>query len=196
MKRLLLYGFIAALFVIAGLSVTVNRLRADRDRYEANQTALMDDVEFYKTRSGQNAATVQKLTLTYDELKKNYEDVCATAKELGIKVGRMQSASTTATRTDVHVVTEVRDSVIIRDSIIQKVQTFRWKDPWVSIFGAINRDSVAVDVQSCDTLVQIVHRVPHRFWFIKWGTKAIRQEIVSKNPHTKITYTEYIELKK
>ncbi|WP_353739197.1 DUF6549 family protein, partial [Muribaculum intestinale] len=55
---------------------------------------------------------------------------------------------------------------------------------------------VELDVVSCDTIKQIIHRVPKKFWFIKWGCKAIRQEVVSTNPHTKITYTEYIELKK
>ncbi|MFR4044610.1 MAG: DUF6549 family protein [Odoribacter splanchnicus] len=41
-----------------------------------------------------------------------------------------------------------------------------------------------------------MHRVPRRLWFIRWGTKAIRQEIISRNPYSRIAYTEYIELKK
>ncbi len=55
--------------------------------------------------------------------------------------------------------------------------------------------NVNCKVQSVDTLIQVVHRVTRQFWFIKWGTKAIRQDIVSKNPHSQIVYTEYIELK-
>ena len=51
-------------------------------------------------------------------------------------------------------------------------------------------------IVSRDTLVQVVHRVPRQWLFFKWGTKGIRQEIMSKNPHTEITYAEYIELKK
>jgi len=51
-------------------------------------------------------------------------------------------------------------------------------------------------VTSTDTLRQIVHRVPRRFLFIRWGTKAIRQEIVSTNPHTRIVYTEYIDMRR
>ena len=60
----------------------------------------------------------------------------------------------------------------------------------------IRADSVSCRVVSVDTLQQIVHRVPRRFLFIRWGTKAIRQEVVSSNPHTNIVYTEYIELKR
>jgi hypothetical protein len=47
-----------------------------------------------------------------------------------------------------------------------------------------------------DTLVQLVHRVPRKFLFIPFGTKAIRQEVTTKNPHTEITYTEYIVLRR
>jgi len=35
--------------------------------------------------------------------------------------------------------------------------------------------------------------LPRRFLFIRYGTKAIRQEMVSSNPHTQLVYTEYIE---
>lgn len=196
MKKILILLLIAAFAIIVGLRSSLHKTREERDRYRANQTALLSDVEHYKTESGKNAASVQKLTFTYNELKKNYDDVVATAKELNIKVKRMQSVSTTATETRVNVVTQVRDSIIFRDSITQSIKIFRWNDPWVSIFGELNNDSVGIDVQSRDTIVQIVHRIPHKFWFIKWGTKAIRQEIVSKNPHTNIVYTDYIELKK
>lgn len=196
MKKILILLLIAAFAIIVGLRSSLHKTREERDRYRANQTALLSDIEHYKTESGKNAASVQKLTLTYNELKKNYDDVVATAKELNIKVKRMQSVSTTATETRVNVVTQVRDSIIFRDSITQSIKIFRWNDPWVSIFGELNKDSVGIDVQSRDTIVQIVHRIPHKFWFIKWGTKAIRQEIVSKNPHTNIVYTDYIELKK
>ncbi|WP_350308236.1 DUF6549 family protein [Gabonibacter massiliensis] len=51
-------------------------------------------------------------------------------------------------------------------------------------------------MESRDTLVQIVYRVPRKFLFIRWGTKAIRQEVISKNPYSKITYSRYIELRK
>ena len=39
-------------------------------------------------------------------------------------------------------------------------------------------------------------KISQLWLFFRWGTKAIRQEVVSSNPHTKIVYSEYIELKK
>ena len=66
----------------------------------------------------------------------------------------------------------------------------------MQVEGAIRGEEVECKIESVDTLHQIVHRVPHRFWFIRYGTKAIRQEVVSSTPHTRIVYTEYIELPK
>ena len=73
---------------------------------------------------------------------------------------------------------------------------FTWCDPWVKVRGVICRDSIHCEIHSTDTLTQIVHRVPRRFLFFRWGTKAIRQEITSSNPHTRIVYSEYIRLKR
>ena len=170
-------------------------LRADNDRLTANQTALMQKASYYKTEAGKSAASVQKLELSYSELKDNYKRVCQTADELGVKVKRLQSATTTATETEVKVITQVRDSIVYRDGAVDTLKTFSWHDAWVNILGELKGRDVSLNVVSQDTLIQIVHRVPKKFLFFRWGTKAIRQEVTSTNPHTKITYTEYIELK-
>lgn len=174
----------------------VRSLRNEKDRLSANQDALLADVEYYKSESGKSAAAAQQLTLTHSEFKKHYDEIAKTAKDLGIKLNRLESASTTRTETKIKVVTDVRDSIVYRDSIRDVLKVFNWKDPWTRVDGTIDKDSVDIDVQTTDTLVQVVHRVPHKFLFFKWGTKAIRQDVTVKNPHTKITYTEYIELKK
>jgi hypothetical protein len=66
---------------------------------------------------------------------------------------------------------------------------------YVRISGCEHNGLFNGNIHTVDTLVQVVHRVPRKFWFIKWGTKAIRQEVVSKNPFSKVVFTEYIELK-
>ncbi len=185
----------ALVVVVWGMSRNIHQLQGERDTYKANQAALLSKVEYYKAESGKSAASVARLQLTNDELVENYTLLKKTAEELGIKVNRMQSASTTATQTNVRIITQVRDSIIYRDRHIDSIKYFVWADPWIAVDGNIRKDSVDLNVESRDTLIQIVHRVPHKFWFIKWGTKAIRQEVVSTNPHTAITYNEYIELK-
>ena len=41
-------------------------------------------------------------------------------------------------------------------------------------------------------------RTPHSaaFSLIRWGTKALRQEIVPSNPHTRIVYSEYVKIER
>lgn len=71
-----------------------------------------------------------------------------------------------------------------------------WCDPWVSLRVRVAGDDARVELSSRDTLYQVVHRVPRKFLCIPIGTKGIRQEIVSSNPHTVVVYSEYIELVK
>lgn len=192
----------AIFFVIAGLLIVVcslwskcNSLKSENERLSDNNVALMDKATYYETEAGNQAASVQRLELTYSELEDNYRHVCQTADELNIKVKRLQAAATTATKTEVKVVTQIRDSIVYRDGGLDSLKMFNWSDAWVDVAGEIRGRDVSLDVVSNDTIKQIIHRVPKKFWFIKYGTKAIRQEIISTNPHTNITYTEYIELK-
>lgn len=170
-------------------------LKTEKERLAGNQQALLEKAEYYETEAGKSAASVQRLQLSYSELEDNYSQVCKVSNDLRIKIKRMEAATTTQTKTEVEVQTTVRDTVIIRDTLPPlKLQAIEWRDPWVTVTGGLAGKELKLNISSVDTLTQIVYRVPKQFWFIKYGTKAIRQEIVSSNPHTKIVYTEYIEL--
>ncbi|MBD5381940.1 DUF6549 family protein [Clavibacter sp.] len=195
MNKVLFYAIIVLFLSVIGLFYSLHKERADKERYKSNQTALLADVDYYKSESGKNAASVQKLTLSYDELKKNYNDVVSTANDLKISLKRAQSVSNTSTETKVEIKTIVKDSIVYIEGNPVNTLAFDWCDPWTDIEGIIHNDSVNLNIQSTDTLVQIVHKIPHKFLFFKWGCKAIRQDIVSKNPHTNIVFTDYIELK-
>ena len=201
MKRFL---FIALLIVGGLLWVQTARLRSkerERRRLESNQTALMSDVEIYRTKAGKAAASNMVLNLRVSELEKLRAADAESIRDLGIKIKRVEATAKTATATVIELKARLRDTVISRKPeavpmVHDTLQVFRWRDPWVTVEGLIDGDSVGCRVESIDTLRQVVHRVPRRFWFIRWGTKAIRQEVVSSNPHTQIVYTEYIELKR
>lgn len=195
MKRYLIMAIVALVAIVAILWGRNKSLSNENERLTANNTALMDKATYYETEAGNSAASVQRLELSYSELERNYQHVCKTADELNIKVKRLQAAATTATKTEVKVITQIRDSIVYRDGVLDSLKAFKWRDNWVDVAGEIRGRDVSLDVVSNDTIIQVIHRVPKKFWFIKWGTKAIRQEVKSTNPHTKITYTEYIELK-
>ncbi|MEG1405317.1 MAG: DUF6549 family protein, partial [Alistipes sp.] len=113
-------------------------------------------------------------------------------RRLGIRLRHVESTAQTATTTQIEIAVPIRDTIVLRDT----QQLFRWRDPWVSVEGLIAQDSVRCRVESVDTLHQIIHRIPHRFLFFRWGCKAIRQEIVSANPHTRIVHAEYVKIER
>lgn len=195
MRKAIIISILALIGLVGVLYYKCAKYEVENDRLTQNQRALMEQATYYQTEAGKNAATVERLTLSKNELERNYSDICRVADELGVKVKRLQAAATTATKTEVKVITQVRDSIVYVNGAVDSFKVFNWRDDWVSVDGNLRGDSVSLNVESSDTIHQVIHRVPHKFWFIKWGTKAIRQEVMSSNPHTKITYTEYIELK-
>nr|DAJ39778.1 MAG TPA: hypothetical protein [Caudoviricetes sp.] len=198
------YLFLALLIMGGLLWLQTARLRSEkreRRRLKSNQTALMSDVEIYRTKAGKAAASNMVLNLRVSELERLRAADAESIRDLGIKLKRVESTAKTATATVVKLRAKLRDTAVVRETpagavIIDSMQTFRWRDPWVTVEGLIERDSVACRVESTDTLRQVVHRVPRRFLFIRWGTKALRQEIVSTNPHTRIVYAEYVKIER
>lgn len=173
-----------------------SNLRQEKERLTGNQEALMDEVQYYQDEAGRNAASVQRLELSKAELEAYNGELAQRIEDLNIKLKRVQAATTTATQTNVEIKTIIKDTIIYRDTGMLVLPAIKWQDPWVNVDGIIKPDStVDLSIQSVDTLFQVVHRVPKKFLFIRYGTKAIRQEITSSNPHTKIVYSEYIELK-
>ena len=149
---------------------------------------------------GAEAASVQALRLRCGEFETLRAADAEQIRRLGIRLRRLEAAAKAVAATDAEIRTPLRDTVVVRihDTLPVRdtVRMFRWRDPWISVEGRIGRDSAACRIRSVDTLRQAVHRIPRRFLFIRWGTKALRQEIVSTNPHTRIVYAEYVKIER
>lgn len=194
------YLLIAVAILLLAFGIAVNRcssIREDRNRLSNNQRSLLEQVSFYKTKDSLNAASIERLTLTANELKAYFPRLTETVKSLDIKVKRLQSVAQTATQASYPVVTPVVDSIIIRDTVEKPVvlKCIEFDNRYLRISGCEEGGLFKGNIRTVDTLVQVVHRVPRKFLFFKWGTKAIRQEVLSKNPYTSIVYSEYVELK-
>lgn len=200
MKKWLFVTIAVLASALVFLLYTVSDLRDQNHRLSNNQTALLDSVKFYQTENDKNAASVRVLQLSKAELEESCLDLNNTISDLNVKLSRVESAARSSTNTSVNFVTVVKDSIVYRyiDGAIthDTVKSLRWSDPWVSFKGELYKDSLTANISSKDTLTQIVHRVPKRFLFIKYGTKYLRQEVVSQNPHTRIVYSEYIDVVK
>lgn len=197
MRKILIYAVVLLSILTAILYWQLSEVKTEKKRLANNQEALLTDMETYKTEAGKNAVSVLRLELSKSELEKYNKDLTQTVSDLKIKISRIQSASTTATSTDYSITTPVRDSIVYRDRLIpDTLKRITYNDDWLDLDGTIQKGIFSGNIQSRDTLVQIVHRIPKKFLFFKWGTKAIRQEVTTKNPHSKIVYTQYIELKR
>lgn len=194
------YLFLYAVLTTALLAYGYTRYRHETRRLTQNQDALASGIERYRTRLGQEAASVQALRLRCAEFERLRAGDAASIRQLGIKLRRLEAAAKTVTATTVDLRAPVRDTVVLyrRDTLTLRdtLRLFRWRDAWVTVEGIVGADSAACRVESVDTLHQVVHRIPRRFLFIRWGTKALRQEIVSSNPHTRIVYSDYVKFER
>lgn len=191
MRKFFLYFLFFAAFVVT--IGTCNHYKIDRDRLSGNQRTLLSDIEFYRTKDSLSVASVEKLTLSNREFFRYCSDLEKQIKVLNLKVKRLQSVSHTVTETEYKIKTIVHDSIL--PGRIDTIQCITYHDNYVTLAGCMENKEFSGLIQSRDTLIQIVHRIPRKFLFIRWGTKAIRQEIISKNPYSRICYTQYIELK-
>lgn len=194
MKKYVVLAIVALIGIIVGLTYMLKREKEEVKRLIGNQRSLLENVTFYRTKDSLSVVSVERLQLTKKEYEKHFSDQAKTIDDLGIKIKRLQSTSETGTETKYPINVPVRDSTVIRDSTII-LKCLELHTPYLDLSGCIEKDRFVGSIASRDTLDQIVHRVPRQFWFIKWGCKAIRQEIVSRNPYTNIMYSEYIELK-
>ena len=187
-KYLFIYAVVATAVIILGGKY----LFAELDRLQNNNDSLATSVTLYRTQADEAAASVQALRLRIGEYEELRAADAAKIKSMGLKIRRLESAAKSATTTAVTFSAPLVDSVIVRDTLLvaDTISHFSWSDSWTTVKGIVLPDSVSCSVTSVDTLHQVVYRVPRRFLFIRYGTKALRQHIVSSNPHTKVVYPE------
>lgn len=181
-------------------------LRGEAERTKENQDILLHNgkVEIGRTQSGRPRASVSAITLKTSDLKRNPDSLLAVnRKELKIKNSRIMAAATTSTTTKVDVKAAIRPvphdtcsrslSGLYRPPDVSQVS---WSDPWITLRGDIEGDSMQVHIESRDTLQMVVHRVPKKFLFFRYGTKGVRLSVVGQNPHSRLSYPRIIMFKK
>lgn len=194
MRTFLLSATLVATTALLLSLIYIRGLTAENRRLEANHATLLGEVELYRTKAGESAASVGVLTLQLDEMREQRAADARRIRDLDIRLRRAESYARNVTMSSYEATMSLRDSIIVRDTLRDTVRIFLGGDVWSRVAGVIRGDSLRYSVQSIDTLFQVVHRVPRRFLFFRYGTKAIRQEIVSSNPHTRLVYSEYVEL--
>ena len=200
----ILVGVIVTLLGSLSLSVHLYvKTKADRDRLKDNQNILLHNgkVEISETSTGRSHLSAPAVTLTTSEFRQSGDDLLKVTKQVGIKAGRIShaaSAATTLTADIVAPITKPPSAHYLSDTITRylpdTLKCFSWSDPWLSLSGCVSDSLFRGTITATDTLDIMVHRVPKRFLFFRYGCKEVRMDIISRNPHTKLTYAKFYQL--
>ena len=193
------YVILAALFLmLAGIIFVqkqrIKSFRQENGRLNNNLETLLEKEEVYRVRDSLHAIGRNALELKVGEYERYRTEDARLIADLQVKLRRAESVSKQAMESQYEITATVRDTMIIYQSEPDTARYFSHRTPYIDLEGILRNDRVDVQLQTYDTLFQVVHRIPRKFLFIRYGTKAVRQEVVSSNPHTRITYTEYIRL--
>ena len=192
-NKIITYAVVGTAFLFLW---NTNRLqKKEIKRLESNQTVLFDGFSEMRNEFGQSQASVGQLVLTAGELLKYNRSLAIDVKNFGLSLKRVESISSTSTENKTQFEAIWGDTVFIDTGRIDTVRCVRYEDAWNIFFGCDIDGKFVADLRNRDTLMQVVHREPKRWWIFRWGTKGFRQEIVCKNPNSTITYSEYVKLK-
>ena len=202
------YLIIAAIALAVAAVVTIwvqrsriNQLTGERDKYRTNTETLLQDVSRYQTKDSLNAAKVGVLELKLSEFEKYRASDAELIKTLQTKNRELERVTTTQMETINELRATVRDSVVYLpgDTVTTVLRCIEYSDKWVDFDGCIKNNTFSGKIITRDSLL-ITESVQYkRFLNFLWKTKRIKNrefDIVSKNPHTKITGFEVITIEK
>lgn len=202
------YLIIAAIALAVAAVVTIwvqrsriNTLTGERDKYRTNTETLLQEVSRYQTKDSLNAAKVGVLELKLSEFEKYRASDAELIKTLQTKNRDLERVTTTQMETINELRATVRDSVVYLpgDTVTTVVRCIEYSDKWVDFDGCIKNNTFSGKIITRDSLL-ITETVQYKRWLgFLWKTKRIKNrefDIVSKNPHTKITGFEVITIEK
>lgn len=194
MKKALILTLTSALLLLVGSGWIILRQRSENRRLADNNRTLTERLSHATALADSQRLSIGRLRMTIGELEELRPTHAHRIERLGISLRNTRSLSLTATHTLLDTLLPSPPSPQrLSDSITTPIH---WSDEWVSLSLTPHHDGTHLQFVSHDTLTQVVHRIPYKWWIFRWGTKALRQEIRSSNPHTKLVFSEYIEIEK
>lgn len=192
---------VAAVATIWVQRTKIEKLTDERNRYRGNTETLLQDVETYKTKDSLNAAKVGVLELKLSEFERYRASDAELIKTLQTKNRDLERVTTTQMETINELRATVRDSIVYLpgDTVTTVLRCIEYSDKWVDFDGCIKNNTFSGKIITRDSLL-ITETVQYKRWLgFLWKTKRIKNrefDIVSKNPHTKITGFEVITIEK
>lgn len=177
-----LIGLIAVLLLAIFIGYRqYDTLLQEKNRLSMNNTTLMNSNKEYKIRDSLNVYEIGRLQLTEEEFKEYKKDSEKLIKDLKMKKSEVRTITNTEIKTVEKIRFELKDSCINHHT--------KWSD----VTGCIG-DTLTVSTRDSITQVGVVE-YKHKFLWWKWKIKGVKQVIVNHNPNSKISFSEYIEIK-
>lgn len=193
------YSFLI-IAVLSGITISLLRSRQrfieEKDSYKSNTEALMSEVRRIQADSSTMALDIKTLTMSLDEYKRFRAEDEEKIKKLGIRIKDLEATAKHNVEVDAPIDAEIKDSVMIRDTVPVFLKTVRMDTPYLKINGIIENDRLTGKINLPVTLNQAFWiEYKHKFLWWRWKVKAIHQTISSDNPYVEIKYSEYIKIK-
>ena len=186
--------------VLSGITLSLlksrQRLIEERDSYKSNTEALMSEVRRIQADSSTMALDIKTLTMSLDEYKRFRAEDEEKIKKLGIRIKDLEATAKHNVEVDAPIDAEIKDSVMIRDTIPVFLKAVRMDTPYLKINGIIENNRLTGKINLPVTLNQAFWiEYKHKFLWWRWKVKAVHQTISSDNPYVEIKYSEYIKIK-
>jgi len=192
-KYVLIYSVILSVALMAFYNYG-KKLRNENLTYRHNISVLMDSVVHYRTSDSLNASQVGELQLKVSEYKKYRQEDLDLIKKL--KADKPQTVVKTKTETKYEIKTELRDSIIYKDTL----KAINYTSYWTDIQGFITKDTIQINIANREELILVQSYQRKKFLGIKlpkwlFGYKQKTLDVVSKNPNTIISDIEYVNFR-
>lgn len=186
--------YIIALIILVACYISFSHLKNENKRLKANQETLLDSVKSFKVSDSLKAITVGNLELSLKQYKKYRADDAILIKQL--KGQKPEVIIKPNIQTEYKVRTELKDSIIYKDTL----KTILYKSKWNYISGFVDKDTIGLNIINYDELLITESLQKKKFLFFRlpisvFGYKRKVLNVISKNPNTRITSTEYVTIK-
>lgn len=199
MSKVLSKYLLVAVLLLSGIVYIQYRrnvhLANERDRYQANNTALLSEVRRMRIDSTTLAVDTKGLRLTVEEYKRFRAQDAETIKKLGVKIKNLEATAKHQLEVGGPIDAAVKDTVIIRDTVPLLRQKVEMITPHIQLTGMIEDSRLKGQIRVPVTLNQAIW-VEYKGWWFWKRVKAIHQSISSDNPYVDIKYTEYFQIQK
>lgn len=185
---------IAAFSILCLLIVCLLRynakLREENGILNRNVSVLTTQNVAYRTESGKSAMKTEELNLTLRQYRNTLQGKDSTIKDLKQSIKDLKSHTSIQTSTESVFSGSLRDSIIIRDSlVIDTMKCVNMRSKWLDLSGCIDSNGTFAGTTVTRDSLEILN-IEHRKRFLWFRLKKVKYRefiVTSKNPHTEIT---------